>query len=684
MSVQVNAVDANPTEIRYRVSREEREVSVPVACRAECDCTTTVVDGDVTDGNIVISTPTEGYYKLCVCAKDAVNFKPLGLEVGWVVDHTAPTIEVASEISGFNTTNKTVLEFAITAIDVFNASLEYRNKDEDWTSLESSSEANVTSVARDGALFTVSSRAVHTISDLTDGQHWVQFRASDIAGHQQESKRQYWTVDTVAPSLELVTGPPQLPEKYSNATAQFSLIISDDFARWLDCVLIVSVGTVGASTLEQDLSTSVDSVVTTVEAVQIRVATASDITGLGTEATVSLDITGLRSQCPVADCVWTGDPCNHDCEYEIRIRAKDSIGNEALTASSYRWTVDSQLPVATVDIREGGIVEKALIGIDKWHDATEPADELLLTSSAYFSIRVECGDFLKQEDISRATECSTESSSTGLRVDADNCRLLYNFSSLLKCSSTDNCPYHGTLDSSIPLQLVIDQDKWAAEAGGDAEARGLFFALTAIDRANNTYTKRYNWRRAENCVAGKYTKLSSCLDCPQGYFTTEPGHKNCTRCELNHYNSRESSATCDLRCDDEDSSLFRTTKICAQCNPGSYRKDSGDCESCPRNYFSSALGSTKCTECTGVEFQNNEGGTYCEVLKPGSVLAERTDAVTGESLGFEPLECPKQGVECTAQSLVYEGGVWHDPAVSVPNCTDISGTRICTQFYICG
>jgi hypothetical protein len=500
MSVQVNAVDANPTEIRYRVRREEREVSVPVSCRTECDCTTTVVDGDVTDGNIVVSTPTEGYYKLCVCAKDAVNFKPLGLEVGWVVDHTAPTIEMASEISGFNTTNKTVLEFAITAIDVFNASLEYRNKDEDWTSLESSSEANVTSVARDGALFTVSSRAVHAISDLTDGQHWVQFRATDIAGHQQESSRQYWTVDTVAPNLELVTGPPQLPEKYSSVSAQFSLTILDNFASWRDCVLLISVGTVGASMLEQELGIVVGDVTSTAEAVQIRVASVSDIAGVGTEATVSLDITGLRIQCPASDCTWTGASCNHDCEYEIRVRSKDSIGNEALTASSYRWTVDTILPIATVEITEGPSPGTELVKLDKWGDAIEPDLLNPVTRSEYFNINIECGDFLKNEALVKDDACSeTESNTTGFRVDEDCAVMNYTFSDELICA-TANCPDTG-VNTAIGLSLRVDNVKWNMLDREDGSSFELFFELTVEDRAHNTYTRRYKWDRKEDFVA---------------------------------------------------------------------------------------------------------------------------------------------------------------------------------------
>jgi hypothetical protein len=64
---------------------------------------------------------------------------------------------------------------------------------------------------------------------------------------------------------------------------------------------------------------------------------------------------------------------------------------------------------------------------------------------------------------------------------------------------------------------------------------------------------------------------------------------------------------------------------------------------------------------------------------------ERKDPQTGASLGYDKLTCPSYGVTCTAQSITYDGGIWHDPAVAVPNCssTEAGKLSICTGFYIC-
>jgi hypothetical protein len=373
-------------------------------------------------------------------------------------------------------------------------------------------------------LFSIASQGTYRHTETTNGQHWVQFRAVDAAGHEKVTSRQYWTVDTKAPTLALTTLLPEPPQKLNQRSANFLLSTQDNIARWQDCTLLVSIGRpMGAMSREYELhlgSTSTVMVSDGDSDLRMRVEHVRD-SEEGKRADTTLIVSDLQEQCGEGNCHASGDEgsldsnnCNHECEYEIRVRMRDETGNDAAVGSAYNWTVDSQLPIATVEIREGRASAAVLIELDKWGDTVEPASKPPVTSSGYFDVLVQCGDFLKNLDITReASKCSDGGGRSRLIV-APDCRVRYNFSSLLKCSA--NCP-DGTMDKSLPLGLEVDEDEWAAQVGlGNPEAQDLFLELTAIDLANNTYTKRYNWKRAENCIAGKYTSKSSCRSCPQG------------------------------------------------------------------------------------------------------------------------------------------------------------------------
>jgi hypothetical protein len=49
------------------------------------------------------------------------------------------------------------------------------------------------------------------------------------------------------------------------------------------------------------------------------------------------------------------------------------------------------------------------------------------------------------------------------------------------------------------------------------------------------------------------------------------------------------------------------------------------------------------------------------------------------------MTCPPFGVECDGGMQSYLGGVWHDPQVAIPNCTqsDTGGEETCTNMYVC-
>jgi hypothetical protein len=335
----------------------------------------------------------------------------------------------------------------------------------------------------------------------------VQFRAVDAAGHEKVTSRQYWTVDTKAPALVMDTGPPQLPNKYSSKTAEISIKVADELSRYHDCDLLVKIGTTGASKTEHKLDLEVGNNVTTAESVMVTISALSDGAGTkGTDANVRLSVTGLQAKC--GTCTWTGEHdvrCNHECEYEIEIIARDKIGNKS-PVTKYKWTVDTSVPIATVEITEGEITKKesVLLAIDKWGDDIEN-EKRPATNYYFFNMKIECGDFLEAEDITKSDACSEESkNSTGLRAGED-CTFQYNFSSLLKCVQSTNCP-GSTISTSRPLELELDQAKWDNQIEKQkGEKKGtsieLFFELTATDRANNTYSRRYTWNRQDNFVA---------------------------------------------------------------------------------------------------------------------------------------------------------------------------------------
>jgi hypothetical protein len=39
-------------------------------------------------------------------------------------------------------------------------------------------------------------------------------------------------------------------------------------------------------------------------------------------------------------------------------------------------------------------------------------------------------------------------------------------------------------------------------------------------------------------------------------------------------------------------------------------------------------------------------------------------------------------MQCDGNTSLYAGGVWHDPRVHVPNCTETT-PPVCTRFYLC-
>jgi hypothetical protein len=100
---------------------------------------------------------------------------------------------------------------------------------------------------------------------------------------------------------------------------------------------------------------------------------------------------------------------------------------------------------------------------------------------------------------------------------------------------------------------------------------------------------------------------------------------------------------------------------------------------CPAGKFSmSAVAS--CTNCPLGKYQNQPGQSFCEQVRSGYVLIHVADG--GSAVVQTP--CPSTGVDCTQEDRVprYQGSVWHNPQVQVPNCTATEPVS-CTNMYLC-
>jgi Bacterial Ig-like domain len=124
---------------------------------------------------------------------------------------------------------------------------------------------------------------------LADGSHTFQVRAADRAGNVGAPASYSWTVDTVAPSASIDSGP---PDPSSSSAASFTL--SADEAAGLECKL--DLGEWAACASPHNLS-------------------------------------GLA-----------------DGRHTLQVRATDAAGNLG-AAASYSWTVDTVAPVTTIDKR---------------------------------------------------------------------------------------------------------------------------------------------------------------------------------------------------------------------------------------------------------------------------------------------------------------------------------------------
>jgi hypothetical protein len=186
------------------------------------------------------------------------------------------------------------------------------------------------------------------------------------------------------------------------------------------------------------------------------------------------------------------------------------------------------------------------------------------------------------------------------------------------------------------------------------------------------------------CEIGYYSDvsdLSPCIACPIGYFASAEGSVSCARCARGKYNDAAANG-CDKSCSNTESPFYQISLVCQECTAGRfYSSATYACVDCPASYYQPSI-STSCDLCPAGQYQMETGKGYCNEIPHGSTIVMKATTETPGELVAVMVGCPRAGVECSYGRLSYAGGVWHDPNVQTPNCTDTE-PAVCTRFYTC-
>jgi hypothetical protein len=237
------------------------------------------------------------------------------------------------------------------------------------------------------------------------------------------------------------------------------------------------------------------------------------------------------------------------------------------------------------------------------------------------------------------------------------------------------------------------------------------------------------------CEIGYYSDvsdLSPCIACPIGYFGSAEGSVSCTQCARGKYNDAATNG-CDKSCSNTESPFYQISLVCQECTAGrfyssatyacvdcpasyyqpsistscdlcpvgQYQMETGkgycneckagqysysnstysSCIKCPISYYQPTI-STACDLCPAGQYQMETGKGHCNEVPYGSTIVMKSTTETPGELVQVMVGCPRAGVECSYGRLSYAGGVWHDPNVQTPNCTDTE-PAVCTRFYAC-
>ena len=151
--------------------------------------------------------------------------------------------------------------------------------------------------------------------------------------------------------------------------------------------------------------------------------------------------------------------------------------------------------------------------------------------------------------------------------------------------------------------------------------------------------------RCDICGAGRFSRVaaSTCIDCPQGYFTNQNRQGECVACALGYYQPNAKKYTCKA-CDTGKHTDQTAQPQCKNCAVGTYLNEMGQstckvcavgkmqdeegqslCKDCLLMEFASAQGQSSCASCSAGQYQNEIGQTGCKLYPSGGSTGWATD-----------------------------------------------------------
>jgi hypothetical protein len=208
--------------------------------------------------------------------------------------------------------------------------------------------------------------------DLEDGEHTFEVRATDALGNEGPPARHSWTVDTVAPGVELTDGPEGVITSRS-ARFEFS---SDEEEAVLECRLDTGdweacssphdveglddgdhefgVRARDAAGNESEPATRAFGVDATAPETKIDSAPPEFTNDPDATFTFSADDPEASFECRLVEGAWEacGSPKSYDDledgEHTFEVRATDEAGNVEDPPARHTWTVDTAAPGVTI------------------------------------------------------------------------------------------------------------------------------------------------------------------------------------------------------------------------------------------------------------------------------------------------------------------------------------------------